>query len=101
VLEVNDTSMRDFLHRFLGSEQSGITIEEAHSALVRVDGFPQPANQQLIVAAQVLFRYRLLDVFSDVLDCPHHPEFREVPRTPRPPGSVVRLDRVGFISVIF
>jgi hypothetical protein len=97
-LPINDRSMREFLHRFLGSEGTGITFEEARSALVRADS-PQPANQQLVVGAQVLFRYRLLDVFAEVLDLPRHSQYREVAQTARPTCSVVHLDRVLFIFI--
>jgi hypothetical protein len=88
---------REFISQFLGSDEQG--IEEAHLSLRKFnDG--KPHNQHLLVVALIIFRYRLLDIFADVLDVPRHPKFSAVPRMSKPKHSVLRLDRVWLIHLI-
>jgi hypothetical protein len=96
-IPIHDPGTRNFVHKFLGSEQHGPSIEEARASLALMHKSPTPSNAHLIAAAQILFRYRLLDAFADVLDVPPHKSLQRVPRTPRPVGTVERLDRVRFL----
>jgi hypothetical protein len=88
---------REFISQFLGSDEQG--IEEAH-LLLRKFNDVKPHNQHLLVVALIIFRYRLLDIFADVLDVPRHPKFSVVPRMSKPKNSVLRLDRVWLIHLI-
>lgn len=59
-----------------------------------------PAKKYLLVASQIIFRYSLLDIFADVLDCPKSPGFTEVPRMRRPSSNVKLLWKVNFFIIL-
>jgi hypothetical protein len=92
--EVNDTNTRMFLQQFLGSDSPEMSFEDARASLARVNSSIQPAHKYLTAAAHVIFRYRLLDIVADVLECPRHPDLVDMPRIARPGVTTTRLDSV-------
>jgi hypothetical protein len=87
---------REFIQQFLGSDEQG--IEEAHLSLRKFNDV-KPQHQHLLVVALIIFRYRLLDIFADVLDVPRHPKFSVVPQMSKPKHTVGWLDRVWVLHL--
>jgi hypothetical protein len=72
-----------------------MTSQELMAAIVTSVGTTR-SKSYLLLASQIVFRYRLLDIMADVLDFPKHPEFREVQRMPRPDCGVKLFWTVSF-----
>jgi len=75
-------------------------LEETRLALVNVPEKQVGSNMHQLLAAQIIFRYRLLDIFADTLDVPCHPSLTQALRLPLPPISTTRLDSVCSLSMI-
>jgi hypothetical protein len=90
--------MREFMAKFLCEGNGSISCEEAMREILLAAG--DNSKSYLLPASQIVFRYRLLDIFADVLDCPKHHTFREVPRMARPSSDLALLWKVNlFITV--
>lgn len=86
---------RNFLELYFGSkDDSSSSLEDTRTDMMRIDQVPHPAY--FLVAARVLFRNRLLDIFADTLGVPRHPDLACVPRSPKPTGTVPRLELVSI-----
>jgi hypothetical protein len=96
--EIHDKGTRDFVEDFL-NQRNFATIEEAMHAIASAAD-STPSKKYLLVASQIIFRYSLLDIFCDVLDCPKSAGFTEVPRMRRPSSNVVMLWKVNFFIIL-
>jgi hypothetical protein len=93
-LSVHDANAREFLHKFLGTEEYCQDSVEARQGLVELRQSRNSPNAHILQAAQVIFRYRLLDIYADALGIPTYEDFAVVPRMAKPPVTVGRLDKV-------
>jgi hypothetical protein len=90
---------RNFVHKFLCADKDEMSAEEAQSSLTTIKDSGIVHHNYLLVAAHLMFRYRLLDVVADALDVPPHPSLEQVPRSPRPQHNVDRMQKVRVMSL--
>jgi hypothetical protein len=89
----------EWLSNFLGPEEA--LEDDARMAIVTKVGPTQTtSNSNMVTAADIVFRYRLLDLFADVLGAPQPDRFSASPRIPTPHHSVSRMDNVSMINCI-
>ena len=71
---------RAFVWKYLG----GPLEEDANlqSTVMDLAFWHHAGHQEFDYAAQVLCRYRLLDIFADLLGVPKHPDIKPVPSMP-------------------
>jgi hypothetical protein len=94
---VYDPLLRSYLRQKLGSDSDGMSAHDARQSLMKLT---KNARPQALVAADFIFRFKLLDVFAEVLHAPHHPNFSIVPRSSMPPFNLSRMKTVRFISLL-
>ena len=99
-LTVHDANAREFLHKFLGTTEYCQDSVEACQGLVELRQSRNSPNAHILQAAQVIFRYRLLDIYADALGIPSYHDLAVVPRMARPSVSVGRLDKVCLNFII-
>jgi len=96
-LQVDDPHTRAFLRKFLGSDDHALSIDEARSSLVVGSRYGNASNKHIVLAAHIIFRYRLLDVVAEVLGVPCSQDLPYISRIPSPQPVVGRLDKVCVI----
>jgi len=93
-VQIDDPNTRTFIREFLGPDDSTSSIEEARSSLLTGSRSQRPSNKNLVTAAHIIFRYRLLDIVADVLETPRHADVSLVPKNPAPDFKIDRLTKV-------
>jgi hypothetical protein len=97
---VYDAHAREFLHKFLGTNEYCQDPHEARQGLVQLHQSRNSPTAHILVAAQVIFRYRLLDIYADALGIPCYEDLAVVPRMEKPSVSVGRLDKVCLLCIV-
>jgi hypothetical protein len=90
---LSDIVGRNFLEVYFGTKDNqSESLEATRADMMCIGEDAHPAY--FLIAARVLFRNRLLDIFADSLDVPRHPGLACVHRFPKPAGTVPRLELV-------
>jgi hypothetical protein len=92
-ITIEDQETREFLQTFLGCGINTRSLEDARSSVVHVDKSP-PNPRHVHRAANILFRYKLLDVIATVLEIPPQDNLEVVQPMPPPLHTVDRLNKV-------
>jgi hypothetical protein len=98
---VYDAPAREFLQKFLGTNEYCQDPHEARHGLVQLQQSRNSCNAHILLAAQVIFRYRLLDIYADALGIPCYEDLAVVPRMKKPSVSVGRLDKVCLLCIVW
>jgi hypothetical protein len=94
-----DEDTHDFLQRYLCVGKDRRSFADVRSIVLHI-GKSAPNPRHLHPAANVLFRYKLLDIMASVLGLPAHKDLETVPPMPPPLQRVDRLVKVEY-SYIF
>ena len=95
-MTIHDHTMRDFVRWFLGADDHTLSPEDAQSALVQMTESVSVSNVHVLFAAQVFFRYMLLDVCADAYNLPRTEANRIILRSPQAPsGGVEKMHKAS------
>jgi hypothetical protein len=92
-IRIEDEETRQFLRTYLGGGVNTRSLEDARSLVLRIKKSP-PNPRHVHPAANILFRYKLLDVIATVLEIPPHDDLQVVQPMPPPLYTVDRLNKV-------
>lgn len=92
-ITIEDEETCQFLLTYLDGGIKTRSLEDARSSVVRL-AKSAPNPRHIHPAANILFRYKLLDAFAGVLEIPKHDNLQVVPPMPPPLLSVDRLSKV-------
>jgi hypothetical protein len=93
---VHDAATRDFIRRFLGADQYRKPPETAQSTLLGFNDSTAVSSHHVLAAAQILFRYSLLDTCADVFDLARRKPQTLSSTSPQSVASVEKLQKVWF-----
>jgi hypothetical protein len=90
---IQEEDTREFIQTYLGCGIDTRSLEDARSLVLHIDKSP-PHRRHVNRAANILFRYKLLDVLATVLEIPPQDDLEVVPPMPPPLHTVDRLNKV-------
>jgi hypothetical protein len=104
-VDVHDAGARHFLRQLLGDHEHGFGWDhrDGRKAVIHLTAPGPRSNPHLLLASQHIFRFHLLDIYSQALGLRLSPEDMPavVPRMERPPCEGRRLELVGFSLFLF
>jgi hypothetical protein len=98
VMTIHDPFTRDFVRDFLAADNPELSPEDALSALNLMNQSTSVSNMHVLFAAQIFFRYLLLDVCADAYGLPPAEFNRIMPSARRPSWGVEKMHKVSLMS---
>jgi len=94
-VDVHDKITRELVTQIMGGSGAEWDEKAKQQALTLLASPSQRSHDKLLYVGNIVFRYRLLDVFARVLESPEKGRHSIVSRSPRPVSTTRKLDQVS------
>ena len=93
-LDFHNPGLRLFIRQLLGDEGYAWDPKDSQKTILHLNSVAPRANAYLVIASDVVFRFRLLDIYAEALAISSKGKYVTVPRIAQPLSGSRRVEQV-------